>query len=53
MSKLGTLSELGKNRKLLSEVGTKLAGVKRKLAEVKMELDLLKKGAVYFAKESQ
>jgi len=53
MSRVGTLSEVGKNRKRLSEVGTELARVKRELTEVKIELDLLKKGAAFFAKESR
>ena len=47
------MSEVGKNRKRLSEVGTELARVKRELTEVKIELDLLKKGAAFFAKESR
>lgn len=49
----GTLSEVGKHRKPLSEIEKELAQVKRELAEVKMERDLLKKAAAYFAKESQ
>ena len=49
----GKLSEVGKNRKPLSDVEVELAQVKRELAEVKMERDLLKKAAAYFAKVSQ
>lgn len=49
----GTLSEVGKDRKLLSEVELELVRVRRELADVKMERDLLKKAAAYFAKESQ
>jgi transposase len=49
----GTLSEVGKHRKSLSDVELELARLKKELAEVKMERDLLKKAAAYFAKESQ
>ena len=49
----GTLSDAGKHRKPLTEVEAELARVRRELAEVKMERDLLKKAAAYFAKESQ
>jgi len=49
----GRLSEIGKNQKPLTEVEAELAKVRRELAEVKMERDLLKKAAAYFAKESQ
>ncbi len=38
------MSNVGKNRKPLSEVETELARLKRELAEVKMERDLLKNG---------
>jgi transposase len=51
--KEGTLGEVGKDRKPHSEMELELARVKRELAEVKMERDLLKKAAAYFAKESQ
>jgi transposase len=37
----------------LSEKEMELARLKRELAEVKMERDILKKAAAYFAKESQ
>jgi transposase len=49
----GTLSEVGDHRKALSETEMELLRVKRELAEVTMERDLLKKAAAYFAKESQ
>jgi transposase len=49
----GTLPDVGNQRKLLSETETELLRVKRELAEVTMERDLLKKAAAYFAKESQ
>ena len=51
--KEGTLSGIGQNRKPLTEVEAELARIRRELAEVKMERDLLKKAAAYFAKESQ
>jgi transposase len=49
----GTLSDVGKNRKPPTEMEAELARVRKELAEVKMERDLLKKAAAYFAKESQ
>ena len=48
----GKLKEVGKHQKPLSEMEMELVRVKRELAEVKMERDLLKKAAAYFAKES-
>ena len=51
--KAGKLSELGGRYKPLSEKEMELARLKRELAEVKMERDILKKAAAYFAKESQ
>lgn len=53
MYRSGTLSDVGKHRKALSEVEMELARVRRELAEARMERDLLKKAAAYFAKESQ
>ena len=50
--KAGKLGDVGINHKPLSEVELALARTKRELAEVKMERDLLKKAAAYFAKES-
>jgi transposase len=49
----GTLSEISKNRKPLTEAEAELARLRKELAEVRMERDLLKKAAAYFAKESQ
>ena len=49
----GKLGEVGKNHKPLSDTEFELARIKRELAEVKMERDILKKAAAYFAKESQ
>ncbi len=50
--KTGKLGVVGKGQKPLSEGEQELARVRRQLAEVKMERDLLKKVAAYFAKES-
>jgi len=49
----GKLTELGKNQRPLSESELELARLRRELAQVKMERDILKKAAAYFAKESQ
>jgi transposase len=51
-NKEGKLKEVGKHQKPLSEMEMELARIKRELAEVRMERDLLKKAAAYFAKES-
>ena len=51
--KAGKLSEVGSTHKPLSEQEMELARLKRELAEGKMERDILKKAAAYFAKESQ
>ena len=48
----GKLGEVGRHQKPLPGLEMELARVKRELAEVKMERDLLKKAAAYFAKES-
>jgi transposase len=50
--KAGRLGELGKTYRPLTEVEMELARAKKELAEVKMERDVLKKAAAYFAKES-
>jgi transposase len=50
--KEGKLKEVGKHQKPLTEIEMELARVKRELAEVRMERDILKKAAAYFAKES-
>jgi transposase len=52
-ARMGTLGEIGKTQRQLSEAELELAKVKRELAEVKMERDLLKKAAAYFAKGSR
>ena len=49
----GKLAEIGKNQKPLTDLEMELARIKRELAEVKMERDLLKKAAAYFARESR
>jgi transposase len=43
---------VGKAQKPLTEVEMELARTKKELVEVKMERDILKKAAAYFAKES-
>ena len=50
--KAGKLREVGKTYRPLTEIEMELARAKRELAEVKMERDILKKAAAYFAKES-
>jgi len=50
--KAGKLEEVGKNHRQLSDKEMELARLKRELAEVKMERDILKKAAAYFAKGS-
>ncbi len=48
----GRLGEVGKTRRPLTEIEMELAWTKKELVEVKMERDILKKAAAYFAKES-
>jgi transposase len=50
--KEGKLGDIGKAQKPLTEVELELARTKKELVEVKMERDILKKAAAYFAKES-
>ena len=50
--KAGKLGEVGKNYRPLTEVEIELARTRKELAIVKMERDILKKAAAYFAKES-
>jgi transposase len=50
--KEGRLGDIGKNYKPLTELEMELSRIKKELAEVKMERDILKKAAAYFAKES-
>ena len=49
----GKLGEVGKGQRPPSELELELARTRKELAEVKMERDLLKKFATYFAKESR
>jgi transposase len=50
--KAGKLGEIGKTYRPLTDVEMELARTRKELAEVKMERDILKKAAAYFAKES-
>ena len=50
--KAGKLGSIGKGQRPLTEIEMEVARLKRELAEVKMERDILKKAAAYFAKES-
>jgi transposase len=50
--KEGRLGYIGKNYKPLTELEMELFRTKKELSEVKMERDILKKAAAYFAKES-
>ena len=50
--KAGKLGEVGKMQKPLTEIEMELARTKKELVEVKMERDILKKAAAYFARES-
>lgn len=51
--KAGKLAEVGKSQRPLTELEMELRSTKKELAEVKMERDILKKAAAYFARESQ
>ena len=48
----GKLKDVGQQQRPLTEIEMEFSRVKRELAEVRMERDLLKKAAAYFAKES-
>ncbi len=48
----GKLGDIGKSYRPLTEIEMELARAKKELAEVKMERDILKKAAAYFARES-
>ena len=52
-SREGKLAEVGKGQRLPSELELELARTRKELAEARMERDLLKKFATYFAKESR
>lgn len=51
-SKSGKLGDIGKSYRPLTEVEIELARTKKQLAQVKMENEILKKAAAYFARES-
>ena len=51
--KTGRLGEMGKSYRPLTEIEMELARTKKELVEVKMERDILKKAAAYFARESR
>ena len=50
--KAGKLGKIGKTYRPLTEIEMDLARTKKELAEVKMEREIFKKAAAYFAKES-
>jgi transposase len=52
VSKTGALGQIGKGQHPLTEIERELAKVKRVLSLARMERDILKKAAAYFAKES-
>ena len=51
-SKEGRLGGVGKTLRPLTQIEMELAKTKKELIVVKMERDILKKAAAYFAKES-
>ena len=50
--KAGKLEEVGRSYRPLTEVEMELARTKKALAESRMECEILKKAAAYFARES-
>ena len=52
-SRGGKLAEVGKGQRLPTALELELARARKELAEVKLERDLLKECAAYFAKESR
>ena len=52
-AKKGQLAAVGQEQRIPSEQEIELGRLRRELAEVKQERDLLKKFAAYFAKESR
>jgi transposase len=52
LHKAGKPGNVGKAYRPLTEVEMELARIKKELAEVRMERDILKKAAAYFARES-
>lgn len=51
-SRTGKLAEIGNCQRPPTEMEVELSRVRKELAEVELERDLLKKCAAYFAKES-
>ena len=51
-SKSGKLADIGKSYRPLTEIEMELARVKKENATLKMECEILKKAAAYFARES-
>lgn len=51
-SKAGKLADIGSNRSPVSEQEAEISRLRKGLAETRMERELLKKAAVYFARES-
>ena len=49
----GSLANVGRQTKPVSEEEMEVARLKREVAELRMERDFLKKAAAYFAKEPQ
>lgn len=52
-SRKGKLATVGQGQRLPTETEVELARLRKELAEVELERDLLKKCAAYFAKESR
>ena len=50
--KAGKLGDVGKTYRPLTEIEMELARTKKENAELRMERDILKKAAAYFARES-
>ena len=50
--KEGKLGDIGKSYRPLTEIEMELAKVKKENANLRIECDILKKAAAYFAKES-
>jgi transposase len=50
--KAGKLGDISKSYRPLTEVEMELSRVKKENAELRMERDILKKAAAYFARES-
>lgn len=52
-ARTGKLQDVGKEQRAPTDLELELVRVRKELAEVKQERDLLKKFAAYFAKESR